>query len=177
MRKKYKTIVADPPWSYPESGGGNRVVNAHYKTMSNSDIYNMPVSDIADKDCVLYLWATAPKLDIAMRTIAEWGFRYKTCAVWDKGIIGMGYWFRGQHELLLVGTRGKVTAPATHLRVSSIIKERRTKHSKKPDCVQDMIMGWFPDSPRVELFARREREGWDVWGNEVRCTAELASDL
>jgi len=171
MKKKYRTIVADPPWHYQESGGGNRVVSAHYSTMKADDIcaLRVPVAD----DAVLYLWATAPKLEDALRVLKAWGFKYKTCAVWDKELIGMGYWFRGQHEILLVGTRGNVKAPQAPLRVSSVFRERRTKHSKKPEIVQDLIEQWFPQGPRLELFARRQRPGWDVWGNEVDCTVDL----
>ncbi len=170
----FRCIVADPPWEYRESGGGNRVVSAHYPTMTTDDICALPVP--AADDAVLYLWATAPKLEEALRVLTAWGFRYKTHAVWDKEIIGMGYWFRGQHELLLVGTRGKVKAPAQELRVSSVIRERRTVHSRKPELVQDMIERWFP-GPRLELFARRPRENWTCWGNEVEANAALTGGV
>jgi N6-adenosine-specific RNA methylase IME4 len=79
----------------------------------------------------------------------------------------MGYWFRGQHELLLVGTRGKVKPPPRTLRISSVIRHRRERHSKKPGHVRDLIASWFPDVPRLEMFARLKRPGWEVFGNEV----------
>jgi N6-adenosine-specific RNA methylase IME4 len=97
----------------------------------------------------------------------SWGFKYKSCAVWDKEIIGMGFWFRGQHEILLVGTKGKFSPPAEELRISSVIKEKRTNHSKKPDKVRDLISSWYPDMLKIELFARQASDGWDVFGNEV----------
>jgi N6-adenosine-specific RNA methylase IME4 len=161
---RFSTIVADPPWKYDFSATSNREIENHYQTMTTDDICALPVP-VAD-DAVLYLWATAPKLEDALRVLKAWGFRYKTHAVWDKEIIGMGYWFRGQHELLLVGTRGKMKAPAQELRVASVIRERRTVHSRKPELVQDMIERWFP-GPRLELFARRKRPNWTCWGNEV----------
>ena len=165
----FSVIYADPPWRYDFSKSKSRDVENQYPTMTTEDLCALPIP--AADDAVLYLWATAPKLEEALRVLKAWGFRYKTHAVWDKEIIGMGYWFRGQHELLLVGTRGNVKAPAQELRVSSVIRERRTVHSRKPERVQDMIERWFPDGPRIELFARRARPGWTVWGNEVEADA------
>jgi len=121
----------------------------------------------AAENAVLYLWATAPKLLEAMEVMVCWGFDYRTCAVWDKEIIGMGYWFRGQHELLLVGVKGKFSPPGQTLRVSSVIRERRTNHSKKPDMIRDLISKWYPDVLKLELFARATAPGWDAWGDEA----------
>jgi N6-adenosine-specific RNA methylase IME4 len=165
----FDVVYADPPWRYSFSKSHSRDIENQYPTMAIDDICALRVP--AADNCVLYLWATAPKLEEALRVVKAWGFTYKTHAVWDKEIIGMGYWFRGQHELLLVGTRGRVKAPAQELRVSSVIRERRTVHSRKPELVQDMIEHWFP-GPRLELFARRPREGWTVWGNEVDANAK-----
>jgi N6-adenosine-specific RNA methylase IME4 len=122
---------------------------------------------------VLYLWTTAPKLLEGLEVMSAWGFTYKSQAVWDKQKIGMGYWFRGQHEILLVGTKGKFSPPEQKHRRSSVFEFARGKHSKKPDEIRELIKEWFPDVDRVELFCRYPTVGWDVWGNEVECTAEL----
>jgi len=128
----------------------------------------------AKQDSVLYLWATAPKLLEALAVIKAWGFTYKTHAVWDKEIIGMGFWFRGQHELLLVATKGTFSPPPQPLRTSSVFREKRGLHSKKPTAIRDMIALWFPEALKLEMFARTSGEGWDVWGNEVLSTVEIA---
>jgi N6-adenosine-specific RNA methylase IME4 len=87
--------------------------------------------------------------------------------VWDKELLGMGYWFRGQHELLLVGTKGTFSPPPQPLRIGSVIREKRSNHSKKPPLVRNLIASWFPDARRIELFARNTSPGWDVWGNDA----------
>ena len=123
----------------------------------------------SDDDCVLYLWATAPKLQEALEVMRAWGFTYKTHAVWDKEWIGMGYWFRGQHELLLVGVKGQVSPPKPKDRIPSVYSERRTEHSKKPSYFRDMITNSFPaEWGKLELFAREKgSQSWEVWGDEV----------
>ena len=163
--KKYQVIYADPPWRYSFSKSLSRKIENHYETMSINDICSLPVP--TDKNCVLYLWATAPKLREALAVIDAWGFEYKSHAVWDKERIGMGYWFRGQHELLMVATKGKISPPDIPLRVPSVIREKRGRHSKKPDKVRNLISGWFPQCNKLEMFARKSSPGWDVWGNEV----------
>lgn len=169
----YAVIYADPPWRYDFSKSDSREIENQYPTMTVEEICALKVPS-AD-NAVLYLWATAPKLLEALAVMKAWGFSYKTQAVWDKEIMGMGYWFRGQHELLLVGTKGKFSPPAQELRVSSVIRERRSKHSKKPGLVRDMIAGWFQEYPKVELFARQTTPGWAVWGNEIAPTVEIAA--
>lgn len=171
--KKYQIIYADPPWRYEFSPSKCRDIENKYPTMEIGDIQNLPIRDISDENCVLYLWATAPKLVEALSVINYWGFTYRTCMVWDKEIIGMGRWFRGQHELLLVGLKGKIHTPPPPQRISSVYKERRTKHSKKPEYIKNKIGEWYPDKNKIELFARQKTEGWDVWGNEVESDIEL----
>ena len=163
--KKYQIIYADPPWRYDFSKDNSDKIENHYSTMSLEDICSLNVP--SDDNSILYLWATAPKLQEALLTMKSWGFKYKTHLVWDKDWIGMGYWFRGQHELLLVGVKGKMYPPMQKLRISSVWRERRKAHSKKPDFIRDMISCWFPNLSKIELFARQKKEGWDVWGNEV----------
>ncbi len=135
--------------------------------------YTMPF-EFADNS-VLFLWATAPKLAECLEVMKAWGYEYRTNLSWDKEIIGMGYWFRNQHELLLVGLRGKFSPPPIPKRMSSIWKERRTKHSKKPDGIRNWIADCFPNVSKIELFARQKTEGWDVWGNEVESDITLTN--
>ena len=103
-----------------------------------------------------------------MRVIAAWRFVCRTCAVWDK-IIGIGYYFRQQHELLLVAARGALPVPEPSTRPSSVIRARRGKHSEKPGEIYELLEAMYPtftDVDRVELFARSIRKGWAAWGNE-----------
>lgn len=164
--KKYDVILADPPWNYDFSTPRRQVEN-HYDTMTLDEIKELPVSSISSDACVLYLWATAPKLIEALDVMKSWEFTYKTQCIWDKEIIGMGFWFRGQHEMLLVGTKGKTHPPAQSDRDSSVYRERRGRHSAKPSYYQDRIEAYFPNASRIELFARTQRKNWDAWGNEV----------
>lgn len=162
---KYNVIYADPPWKYDFAETSNRAIENQYPTMEVEDIKNteVPCTD----DAVLFLWATAPKLVEAMDVMRAWGFNYKTCAVWDKQIIGMGYWFRGQHELLLVGTKGNFSPPLIEGRESSIYGEQRTKHSKKPSHYYELIERMFPNAQYFEMFSRNKfSEKWQVWGNQ-----------
>lgn len=169
--KKYQIIYADPPWRYDFSKSNSREIENQYPTMKVEDICALKVP--AEENSVLYLWGTAPKLVEAMAVMKAWGFEYKSHSIWDKERVGMGYWFRGQHELLLVGVRGKFPPPEQSLRVSSVIREKRTEHSKKPSRVRELIMSWYPEKTKVELFARQKTEGWDVWGNEVESDITL----
>jgi N6-adenosine-specific RNA methylase IME4 len=161
----YDLILSDPPWRYDFSETESRKIENQYETADVPEIEkHIPPSN---DNCILLLWATAPKLQEAFTVMKAWGFEYKTCAVWDKVNIGMGYWFRGQHEILLVGTKGKVSPPADFLRVSSVFTEKRTKHSKKPECVYKWIEDTFPSLKKLEMYCRTPRAGWSVWGNEV----------
>lgn len=164
-RKKFGIIYADPPWRYHFSQTNERSIETHYKSMSLDEIKEIKIP--SDVDAVLFLWATAPKIKEALEVMEAWGFTYKTNAVWDKEMIGMGYWFRGQHEILLVGTKGKVMTPNEQDRVSSVIRKKRGKHSEKPETVYEIIEKMFPKEKKIELFARGKRLGWEVWGNEV----------
>lgn len=164
---EFTVIYADPPWRYSFSRSASRRVENQYPTMSVDDICALDVQSICSRDAVLFLWATAPKLLEALRVVDAWGFEYVTQAVWDKEIIGMGYYFRGQHEILLVGKRGNPGVPEPARRVSSVIRERRTKHSKKPDSIRSIITRMYPCARRLEIFARKQSAGWAVWGDEV----------
>ena len=183
--KKYNVILADPPWSFRawSSKGMGRSAEQHYPTMRLEDIKALPVSDLAAGDCVLFLWATFPMLKEALEVIDVWGVTYKTVAfTWVKenrkspGLFwGLGYWTRANAEVCLLATRGspKRQSAAVHQVILSPIE----RHSKKPDAVRERIVALMGDVTRVELFARQETPGWDVWGNEVECSPGLASRL
>jgi N6-adenosine-specific RNA methylase IME4 len=158
-------VLADPPWRYEHQEASNRDVENHYPTATVEEIcsHKPKVSD----DSILLLWATAPKLLEALQVMKEWGFNYRTHAIWDKEKQGMGYWFRGQHELLLVGTRGNPKCTPEPARVSSVFKELRGRHSKKPICVYEWIELAFPQLSKLEMYCRSPRKNWSAWGNEV----------
>ena len=162
----FNVIYADPPWRYDYSVSTSREIENQYPTMELEDICNLPVSKISADDCVLFLWATSPKLLEAIEVIKSWGFTYKTNAVWVKDKIGMGYYFRQQHELLLVATKGNIPTPEPENRYSSIIQGERTDHSSKPELVYSILEKMYPEYPRVELFCRDPKEGWAAWGNQ-----------
>ena len=184
--KKYKTIVADPPWQYGKWGkGSDKCAMAGkpqnidkplpYPSMTIDEIKALPVSGMADDDCDLYLWTTQKYLPYAFEVMAAWGFKYCQTLTWCKAPMGTGQGglFCPTTEFLLLGRKGKM--PKKPRIDSTWWNVKRTqKHSKKPEFFQDLIES-VSDGPRVELFARRSPEGWDVWGNEVECTAELGS--
>ena len=145
----------------------SRAIENQYPTMKTADICDLPIAKMCADDAALYLWATAPKLREALSVLDAWGFEYVTNLLWVKPSIGMGYWARGRHEILLVGKRGKMSPPEATRRPDSVIEADRGKHSEKPSAVRDMIAACFPDAHRVELFAREKVDGWDGWGNDV----------
>jgi len=177
--KKYQIILADPPWSYRNMGNIQATANAQYSTMKNEDICNLPVNELADNNCILFLWATFPKLQEALDVIKAWGFEYKTVGFnWIKknknggNFFGVGWYTKSNSEICLIGVKGK--APKVSNSVSQIIETVKGKHSEKPFIVRDKIVEFCGDIPRIELFARQKTEGWDVWGNEVKSDIELS---
>jgi N6-adenosine-specific RNA methylase IME4/ParB-like chromosome segregation protein Spo0J len=165
-------ILADPPWKYDFAETDSRQIENHYPTGTVAEIADYMRKEMASEntahDCVLFLWATVAKLTEAIDLIGELGFQYKTSAVWDKEKIGMGYWFRGQHELLLVATRGEFSPPEQENRRSSVFREPRGKHSAKPECVFQWIEAAFPNAVKMEIFQRASRPGWIGKGNEAK---------
>lgn len=190
MNKKYQIIYADPPWSFktyskPKDGKhfnvgdtGWRNADVHYPCMDLENIQALPVSELAEKDCVLFMWATYPMLPQALQVIKAWSFTFKTIAfTWvklnkDKTIFtGMGYWTRSNAEICILATKGH--PKRINASVSSVILSQREHHSTKPAEIRERITKLMGDLPRVELFARRKVDGWDCWGNEVESDITL----
>lgn len=175
--KKYKIIYADPPWKYSSDPNSKRGVwglaHQHYQTMNSDELKNLPVKQIADDDCLLFLWATFPILPLAIELVKAWGFEYKTVAfVWEKldktnntiKKYGLGWYTRSNCEVVLLGRKGNFDRKSAS--VKQIIKSTISKHSKKPNEVRDRILQLCGNLPRIELFARTKIHGWDVWGND-----------
>lgn len=158
-------VLADPPWRYDFAETDNRQIENQYPSATIDEIIAHRPETQAD--CVLLLWGTVAKLREAFEVLDGWGFEYKTHAVWDKEKIGMGYWFRGQHELLIVATKGKMSPPEQADRVSSVFREARGKHSAKPECVYQWVEKAFKDHTKLEMYCRAPRAGWLVFGNEA----------
>jgi N6-adenosine-specific RNA methylase IME4 len=156
-KELYGVIYADPPWHFAPYS----VVTG--MTVDDICALQVPASD----DCVLFLWATAPMLPQALDVMKAWGFAYKSQCIWAKDRAGTGYWFRNAHELLLVGTRGNIPAPAPGDQFLSVIEAKAGAHSAKPHAFAEMIETMFPNLPAIELFARAPRLGWSVWGAEA----------
>ena len=181
--KKYQIIYADPPWGFsawnPKTA--QRYIGNQYSTMTENEIGELPVNNIANKNAVLFLWVTFPNLIQGINIIEKWGFIYKTCAfTWvkknknaDSLFWGMGYYTRSNAEVCLLAIKGKPLKRLSHS-IHSIIDHPIMKHSKKPPIVRNKIIELFGDIPRIELFARIPKEiiedptlkGWDFWGNQ-----------
>lgn len=177
--KKYQIIYADPPWSYNDKMSGHSFSLDHeYETQSKYWIANLPVGGVADKDCVLFLWAVSPQLPEALEVMKAWGFKYITVAfVWSKNTVNgkkvsnLGRWTMGNVEVCLLGRKGKPQRVCKNIK--QLVEAERTVHSKKPDEVRKRIVELMGDIPRLELFAREQTEGWDVFGNEVENSIKL----
>lgn len=166
-KKKYRVVYADPPWSYGGSMNNTYgTADTHYPTMTVDEICGVCVRDICEDDAVLFLWTTSPCLEDAFRVINAWGFRYKASFVWDKQKHVMGHYNSVRHEFLLVSTRGSCT-PENKKLYPSVVSIERTEHSKKPPSFREMIDDLYPSGNRIELFARDQYVGWDVYGNQL----------
>jgi len=173
--KEYRVIYADPPWSYKfTSPTGSRRptycngASDYYDVMSLDEIKALPIAQCAARDSVCFMWTTVPMLPDALATLNAWGFKYKTMLTWHKlRCKGMGYWFRGHTEHVLFGVRGRVKAFRS-LR-HNIVAAKVFKHSQKPHIFYEYIES-VVDGPRLEMFARNTRSGWQSWGNEAPAT-------
>ena len=160
--KRYKTIVADPPWDIQQRGdlGAGR----HYPLMSIDEIKALPVASLAAEDAHLWLWTTNAALEQAYTVVREWGFEARSLLTWFKPYMGLGNYLRNCTEQLIFATRGK--APILVKNQPNWLFAIRQEHSRKPEELYEIIERCSPEK-RVELFARRKRPGWDSWGNEV----------
>lgn len=176
--KKYKIIYGDLPLTYTDKAlAGNRGAGCKYDLMTDEELLKLPVDTIADKDCILFLWATWPKIQECLNCIKAWGFEYKTIAfVWIKksvngrNFIGMGGWTRANSEIVLLATKGH--PKRINAGISQIIETIPKEHSKKPDIVRNKILQLVGDLPRIELFPRTLVHGWDIFGNDEKLQAQ-----
>lgn len=163
--EKYSVILADPAWEYNFSLSDSRQIGNQYLPTSLEDMKRLQVP--AAEDSVIFMWATSPKLREALELMEAWGFEYKTCMIWVKDKIGMGYYARQMHELILIGGKGSLELPDPSVRPASVISAPRTEHSEKPEKLHELIEIMYPTYNKLEMFARKERAGWKVWGDEL----------
>jgi N6-adenosine-specific RNA methylase IME4 len=176
-KRKFSTILADPPWQFNNSTG--KVAPEHkrlsrYPTLSLQQIKDLPVGEISNDTAHLYLWVPNALLAEGLEVMKEWGFTYKTNLIWYKvrkdggpDRRGVGFYFRNVTEIILFGVKGKNVRTLQPGRTQeNILISRKREHSRKPDEQYDLIesCSW---GPRIELFARGARKGWVVWGNQA----------
>jgi N6-adenosine-specific RNA methylase IME4 len=169
--RRYGVIYADPEWReevWSRETGMDRAPDNHFLTSAADVIRSRDVASIAASDCVLFLWATIHHEAIAHEVMEAWGFEYKSQIIWDKETIGLGRWVRAQHEILLIGARGSPPCPAPGEQWPSVVRAPRgERHSEKPEIFYRLIESYYPNAPKIELNARRRRQGFDAWGFEA----------
>ena len=164
---KYRVIYADPPWQYGDERSGMGGAIDHYPTMSYRDLCDLPVSEIAEDNAVLFMWTTSPLLETSLDLLNNWRFHYKTQFIWDKVKHNMGHYNSVRHEILLIATKGSCTPDNKKLFDSVQTIERTDKHSEKPEEFRNIIDTLYTKGNKIELFARKKVEGWEAYGNEV----------
>jgi len=171
LSKIYPVYYADPPWRFgvrSEVTGREKSAENHYPTLPTDEICDRLAGLIGgEHPGVCFLWATNPMLPDALRVLGACGFTYVHHWIWDKEVAGTGYWGRDRHELLLIGRRGDIAAPLPGTQPETVHRERKGRHSAKPDWFAEQIERLFPGVARLELFARTARPGWDAWGFEA----------
>ncbi len=180
--QKFSTIYADPPWRFQNRTGKVAPENkklSRYETMDLEAIKSMPVSEVAADKSHLYLWVPNALLPDGLEVMRAWGFEYKGNIVWEKirkdgqpDGRGVGFYFRNVTELLLFGIRGdnnRTLAPARSQ--VNLIRTQKREHSRKPDEIIPIIEACSP-GPFLELFARGDRDGWAMWGNQADASYE-----
>lgn len=190
---KFQIIYADPPWDYGgkmqfdkssikgENEGWKRDIfisaaNFKYPTVKTKDLKRIPIADICDDNCLLFMWVTNPHLAQGIELGTAWGFEYKTVAfVWDKMSHNPGQYTLSNCELCLVFKRGRIPRPRGARNIQQLVRIPRGEHSVKPDVVRDNIVKMFPTQRKIELFARSRTEGWEAWGLDVREERAYAS--
>lgn len=168
---KYRVFYADPPWKYTSGDQHgteeqDTVLGTHYPSMTISELCALPIKEMTADNAVMFMWVTSPLLDECFEVIKAWGFEYKTSIVWDKMAHNVGHYVSVRHEFLLICTRGSCKPDIDKL-LPSVVSEKRTEHSAKPETFRTMIDTMYPNGNRIELFARHPADGWEVWGNEV----------
>lgn len=184
--KKYNTIYADPPWQFQNRTG--KVAPEHkrltrYETMTLEDIKKLPVEEFSGEKAHLYLWVPNALLPEGLAVMDAWGFDYKTNLIWEKvrkdgqpDGRGVGFYFRNVTEILLFGIKKKSSPNRTLAPARSqvnLIRTMKREHSRKPDEIIPIIEACSLE-PRIELFARGDREGWDMWGDQADADYEPA---
>lgn len=194
--RRFNVIVADPPWGFDRRWTKSSALH-HYPTMKDDDIYALPVGQLADENCMLLVWATSSKLDVAVKAIEKWGFTFKIMfMVWIKifpksknPVCGLGNYTRGCMEPLLMASRGRITPFRAARDVSQLLAdemrelivdgehsphvlvEARRAHSQKPEQFWIALERYLgengPTLSKIELFSRKPRDGWHSWGNEA----------
>ena len=172
--KKYNIIYADPPRQYrskeclAKKSILNGKLNQHYSTMTLPELKSLPIPQLCENNCLLFLWVVSPMLDDCIEVLKSWGFKYCTIGfVWNKQKVNPGSYTLSECEICLIGKKGKIPSPRGARNIRQYIEEKKTKHSAKPLEVRERIELMFPSSNKIELFARQHSEGWDCWGNEV----------
>jgi len=170
---KYKTIVADPPWPsmHQRSTYHRGKPERHYTTMPLDAIMSLRVSDIAAEDAHLWVWGVNRTMEDAYRTVRAWGFTPMSLLTWCKPGPGMGYYLRNNTEHCIFATRGKPMVPPQKIMSTWFVWPRR-RHSEKPAEFFRLVEQISP-GPRLEMFSRVVREGWDAWGNEAPSAVQV----
>lgn len=165
-KKRYKTIMADPPWDIEQKGGQNgRGASRHYSLMTLEQIKALPVADLAEENAHCWLWVTSATLRHGYDVLEAWGFTPRSVFIWIKPRLGLGVYLRNAAEYMLLGTRGK--APVLYkAQPNWLFAPVQPPHSHKPEEQYPIIQRVSP-GPYLELFARRRQPGWDAWGNEM----------
>lgn len=172
---QYDVIYADPPWRY-DFDVDSRATENHYPTLLVKDICRLRdtkrirIQDKFEENAILFLWATSPKLNEAFDVIRDWGFTYKTNMIWVKDKIGLGWYCRNQHEMLLIAEKGEMPLPEANVRPASVLNFPRTTHSTKPYEFYALIEKWYPSRKYLEVFGTPNNvrpKYWTVFGNGV----------
>jgi N6-adenosine-specific RNA methylase IME4 len=172
---KYDVIYADPPWRY-DFDVDSRATENHYPTLTKSAICKLKdknkihIQDKFDDNAILYLWTTAPKLNECFDVLIAWGFKYKTNIIWVKDKIGLGWYCRNQHEILIIAEKGEMPLPEANVRPPSILNFPRTTHSTKPPELYKLIETWYPSRRYLEIFGVKNNSRpnyWGVFGNGI----------
>ena len=166
---KYKTILADPPWDIQQKGKSRGAIK-HYNLMTLDRIKAIPISDLAEENAHCWLWVTNATLEAGFDVLRAWGFTPRSIYTWVKPRLGLGVYLRNCTEHLLLGTRGK--APIQFKGQMNWGFMPLQDHSHKPEEVYDIIER-CSEGNYLELFARRPRHGWDIWGNEVASDVKI----